>query len=91
MLHVFCLFCTHFQRLDRTYLIKELDGTCVMAHQRESPTDTTELLTRLTWLPYRDSNSIIQNLDGNFVPFHHGFYPKSLWGSDAKSTIEMKI
>ena len=36
-------------RLDRTYLIKELDGTCVMAHQREAPTDTTELLTRLTW------------------------------------------
>ena len=25
--------------LDRTYLIKELDGTCVMAHQREAPTD----------------------------------------------------
>jgi hypothetical protein len=24
-------------RLDRTYLIKELDGTCVMAHQREAP------------------------------------------------------
>ena len=36
-------------RLDRTYLIKELDGTCVMAHQREALTDTTELLTRLTW------------------------------------------
>ena len=36
-------------RLDRTDLIKELDGTCVMAHQREAPTDTTELLTRLTW------------------------------------------
>ena len=33
-------------RLDRTDLIKELDGTCIMAHQREAPTDTTELLTR---------------------------------------------
>ena len=36
-------------RRDCTYLIKELDGTSVMAHQREAPTDTTELLTRLTW------------------------------------------
>ena len=36
-------------RLNHAYLIKELDGTCVMAHQREAPTDTTELLTRLTW------------------------------------------
>ena len=36
-------------RLDRAYLIKELDGTYVMAHQPEAPTDTTELLTRLTW------------------------------------------
>ena len=35
-------------RLDRTYLIKDLDGTCVMAHQREASTDITELLTRLT-------------------------------------------
>ena len=36
-------------RLDRTYLIKELDNTCVMAHQFEALTDTSELLTRLTW------------------------------------------
>ena len=36
-------------RLDRNYLIKELDGICVMAHQREARTATTELLTRLTW------------------------------------------
>ena len=35
--------------LDRTDLIKELDGTCVMAQQCEAPTDTTELLTRWTW------------------------------------------
>ena len=31
--------------LDRTYLIKELDSTCVIAHQREAPTDTIELMT----------------------------------------------
>ena len=36
-------------RLDRTYLIKELDGKRVMAHKYEAPTDTNELLTRLTW------------------------------------------
>ena len=36
-------------RLDGTYLIKELDSKCIMAHQREAPTDTTKLLTRLTW------------------------------------------
>ena len=36
-------------RLECTDLIKELNGTCVMAHQHEAPTDTTELLTRLTW------------------------------------------
>ena len=32
--------------LDHTYLIKELDGTCVMAHQREASTVTTEVLTQ---------------------------------------------
>ena len=36
-------------RLDRSYLIKELDGTCVIAQQREALIDTTELLTRFTW------------------------------------------
>ena len=37
-------------RLDHTELIKELEETCVMAHhQCEAPTDTTEILTRLTW------------------------------------------
>ena len=36
-------------RPGRAYLIKELDGTCVIAHQREASTVTTELLTRLTW------------------------------------------
>ena len=36
-------------RLDRAYLIKELDGTCVLAHQREAPKDTTKILTRLSW------------------------------------------
>ena len=35
-------------RLYRAYLIKEFDGTCIMAHQREAPTETTELLTRVT-------------------------------------------
>ena len=39
-------------RLDRAYLIKELDGTYVMAHQREAPTSTTELLGS----PFWDSN-----------------------------------
>ena len=39
------------------------------------------------WTPY----STIQNLEGNFVPFHHVFYLKSLWDSDDKSTIEMEI
>ena len=36
-------------RRDCTYLIKELDGTSVMAHQREAPKNTTDLLKRLTW------------------------------------------
>ena len=36
-------------RPDLAYLIKELDGTWEMANQREAPTDTAELLTRLTW------------------------------------------
>ena len=36
-------------RLGRTDFIKKLDGTYIMAHQCEAPTDTTELLTRLTW------------------------------------------
>ena len=36
-------------RLGHSYLIKKLDGTCLMAHQREAPTDTAELLTRLIW------------------------------------------
>ena len=31
-------------RPNRAYLIKELDGTCVSAHQREAPTDINELL-----------------------------------------------
>ena len=35
-------------RLDCAYLVKELDITCVMAHQHEAPTVTTELLTLLT-------------------------------------------
>ena len=35
-------------KLDRTDLIKELDGTCIMAHHREAPTDTIKLLTWLT-------------------------------------------
>ena len=30
------------------YLIEELDGTSVMAHQHEDPTAITELLTRKT-------------------------------------------
>ena len=34
--------------LGLAYLIKGLDDTCVMAHQLEAPTVTTELLTRLT-------------------------------------------
>jgi hypothetical protein len=29
---------------------------CVMAHQREAPTATTVILTRLTWLTYLDLN-----------------------------------
>ena len=29
--------------------IKELYRTCVIANQREAPTNTTELLTWLTW------------------------------------------
>ena len=39
-------------RLDRAYLIKELD-TCVMAHQREAPTDTTDtvVLVHPTGIP----------------------------------------
>ena len=36
-------------RLDFSYFIKELDGTCIMAHKREAHTATTELLTWLTW------------------------------------------
>ena len=35
-------------RLGFAYLIKELDGICVMAHQREAATGTTEVLTQLT-------------------------------------------
>ena len=36
-------------RLVGSDLIKELDDTCVMAHQHEALTDTSELLTRFTW------------------------------------------
>ena len=36
-------------RLDLAYLIEKSDGTCVMLHQHEALTKTTELLTRLTW------------------------------------------
>ena len=46
------IFTTGFtpgSRLDCAYLIKELDSTCIMAHKPEAPTDTTELLTTLTW------------------------------------------
>ena len=33
----------------RDSTVLTLDGAYVMAHQREAPTDITELLTRLTW------------------------------------------
>ena len=36
-------------RLDSAYLIKEVEGTCIMAYQREDRTASTELLTKLTW------------------------------------------
>ena len=35
-------------RLDYAYLIKELHGTCAIAHQCEAPTPFTELLIRWT-------------------------------------------
>ena len=43
----------------------------VMAHQREAPTDTTELMTRLTWftLPGNQHN----NTEKKWVSFTLGF------------------
>ena len=35
-------------RLDRAYLIKKLDGTCIMAHQHQAPTAITVTLTWFT-------------------------------------------
>jgi hypothetical protein len=32
-----------------TGVIKELDGTYVMVHKHEFPTDTTELMTQFIW------------------------------------------
>jgi hypothetical protein len=47
-----CFPGTHFRwdtppglRIEHTNLIKNLNGTCVIAHQCEAHTDTTELLT----------------------------------------------
>ena len=42
-------------RLNPDYLIKELAGTYVMAHQRQAPTANTELLTLFIWLSYLKS------------------------------------
>ena len=43
-------------RLNPDYLIKELGGTYVMAHQRQAPTANTELLTLFIWFPYLKLN-----------------------------------
>ena len=37
-------------RLHHAFLIKELVGTYIMAHQREAPTASIELLTPFHWL-----------------------------------------
>ena len=39
------------RELDRTYLIKELDGTCIMVHQREVV--VVEIVQR-QWLHWQD-------------------------------------